>query len=269
MLDIRERARDSHSDMLSMKANLTAEILRRFLEMLPDRAFGDIAKSVRIDPGISNAKRLVADNLEYYGGPMFERIEQAFDAASDHEAMIRVLDERIAEYVNEGWSFDCSYVWAVSVNPGNLVDSAVEIRISESDLVSIATAEDDGYDEHAYDAQQVAHNRSWDDVDWESTSEHRRENGLIRRKSGGRNWEYEDGKFGNPELIEFDTDDLIDAAVDVYLNPRKSSPTTCDPRQFELTLEDLRRRAGIGGWCTEYRRSPFKGSNRHPNSWTI
>jgi len=35
-------------------------------------------------------------------------------------------------------------------------------------------------------------------------------------------------------------------AVDVYLNPRKSSPTIRDPRQFELTLEDLRRRARIG-----------------------
>ena len=53
-------------------------------------------------------------------------------------------------------------------------------------------------------------------------------------------------EFGDPEHIEFDTDDLIDAAVDVYLNPRKSSPTIRDPRQFELTLEDLRRRARIG-----------------------
>jgi hypothetical protein len=52
-------------------------------------------------------------------------------------------------------------------------------------------------------------------------------------------------EFGDPEHIEFDTDDLIDAAVEVYLNPRKSSPTTRDPRQFGLTLEDLRRRAGV------------------------
>jgi hypothetical protein len=58
--------------------------------------------------------------------------------------------------------------------------------------------------------------------------------------------DHEDTEFGDPEHIEFDTDDLIDAAVGVYLNPRKSSPTIRDPRQFELTLEDLRRRAGIG-----------------------
>jgi hypothetical protein len=45
-----------------------------------------------------------------------------------------------------------------------------------------------------------------------------------------------------PESIEFDTDDLIDAAVGVYQNPTKSSPTIRDPRQFELTLEALRRR---------------------------
>jgi hypothetical protein len=79
-----------------------------------------------------------------------------------------------------------------------------------------------------------------------STNGHRREKGLIRRKSGGRSGDYEDVEFGDPEHIEFDTDDLIDSAVDVYLNPRKSPPTIRDPRQFELTLEDLRRRAGIG-----------------------
>ena len=243
---MRERSGDAHSDTLSVKANLNDEILRRFLEMLPHPAFGDVWKSVGIDPATSNAKRLVALYLEYYGGPMFDRIKQAFAAASGHETMIKVLDERIADYVNEGWSFDCSYVWAVPVNPGDLVDSAIEIRISESDLVYIATAEDDSDDEHAYDARKVAYNRSWDDIDWESTNEHRRENKLIRRKSGGRSRDYEDAEFGDPEHIEFDADDLIDAAVDVYLNPRKSSPTIRDPRQFELTLEDLRRRAGIG-----------------------
>jgi hypothetical protein len=245
LLTLRERAEDAHSDMLSVKANLNDEILRRFLEMLPDRAFMDISNSVGIDSAASNAKRLVARHLEFYGGPMFDRIEQAFAAASGHEAMIKALDERIAQYVNEGWSFECSYAWAVFVNPSNLIGSAIEIRISEPDLVYIATSEDDGYDEHAYDAQKVAHNRSWDDVDWETTFEHRRENGLIRRKSESRSWEYEDTEFGNPKNMEFDTDDLIDAAVEVYLNPRKSSPTIHDPRQFELTLEDLRRRAGI------------------------
>jgi hypothetical protein len=246
LLALRERAGDAHSDTLSVKENLNDEILRRFLELLPQPAFSDVSKSVGIDPAKSNAKRLVARHLEYYGGPMFNPIEQAFAAASSHEAMIKALDDRIAEYVNEGWSFDCSYVWAVPVNPGDLVDSAIEIRISERDLVYIVTAEDDGYDEHAYDAQKVAHNRSWDDIDWESTNEHRRENKLIRRKTGGRSRDHEDTEFGDPEHIEFDTDDLIDAAVEVYLNPRKSSPTIRDPRQFELTLEDLRRRAGIG-----------------------
>jgi hypothetical protein len=266
LLALRERAEDAHSDMQSVKADLNDEVLLRFLEMLPHPAFIDVSKSVGIDPATSNAKRqsplraidrkrLVARHLAYYGGPMFDRIEQAFAAASGHQAMIKALDDRIAEYVNEGWSFDCSYVWAVQVNPGDLVNSAIEIRISEWDLVYIATAEDDSDDEHAYDAQKVAYNRSWDDIDWESTNEHRRENKLIRRKAGGRIRDHEDAEFGDPEHIEFDTDDLIDAAVGIYLNPRKSTPTIRDPRQFELTLEDLRRRAGIGGWYTRYPRS--------------
>jgi len=84
-------------------------------------------------------------------------------------------------------------------------------------LVYIVTADDDSDDEHAYEAQKVAHNRSWDDLDLENTSEDRRENGLIRRKSGSRSWDYEDTEFSDPENIEFDTDDLIDAAVEVYL----------------------------------------------------
>src|SRR5207248_7552291 len=96
---------------------------------------------------------------------------------------------------NQGWSFDCSYVWAAPVNPGDLVNSAIEARISEWDLVYIATADDDGDDEHAYDAQKVAHNRSWDDLDLENTFEHRRENGLIRRKSARGPRDYEDIQF--------------------------------------------------------------------------
>ncbi len=253
LLALRERVLDPHFHMLSAKASLDDEILRRFLEMLPERAFAGISNSVGIDPTTTNAKRLVARHLEFYSGPLFDRIEQAFSAASGHEAMIKALDERIAEYVNEGWSFECSYVWVVPVNLGNLPDSAIEIRSSEYDLIYMATAEDDGYDEHAYDAQKVAHNQSWDDLDLEATFEHRRENGLIRRKSGGRHWEYEDAEFGDPEHIEFDSDDLVDAAVEVYLNPRKSSPTIRDPRQFELTLEALRRRAGIGQRFAVYR----------------
>ncbi len=253
LLELRERALDSHSDTLAAKADLNEDTIRRFLEMLPDRAFADIAKSVGIEPTTSNAKRVVARHLEFHGGPLFDRIEQAFAAASGHEAIVRALDERIAEYVNEGWSFDCSYVWAALVNPGNLLDSAIEIRIPEWDLVYMATAEQDGDDEHGYDAQKVAHNGTWDDIDWENTFEHWRENGLIRRKSGGRTWEYEDAEFGDPEHIEFDADDLVDAAVQVY--PRKSSPTIRDPRQFELTLEALRRRAGIGRQLVGHGRS--------------
>jgi hypothetical protein len=72
----------------------------------------------------------------------------------------------------------------------------------------------------------------------------------------GRSWDYEDAESGDPQNLDFDTNDLIDAAVEVYLNPRKSSPTVRDPRQFELTLEDLASRAGIGGWRKRYRRSP-------------
>ena len=256
LLELRERALDSHSDTLSVKATVTAGVLRRFLEMLPHRAFADIASSIRINPAISTAKRQVAQHLEFYGGPIFDRIERAFATASGHEALLKALDNRIAEYVDEGWSFDCSYVWAALVNPSDLLDSVIEIRISEWDLVYIATAEEGGDDEHAYDAQKVAHNRSWDDIDLENTSEHRRENGLIRRKSGRGSWEYEDTQFSDPESIHFDTDDLIDAAVQVYLRPWKSSPTISDPRQFELTLEALRRRAGIAGWSAGYGRAP-------------
>jgi hypothetical protein len=256
LIALRDRAEDTHSDMLSAKANLNDETLRRFLEMLPDRVFADISNSVGIEPTTSNARRLVARHLEFHGGPLFDRIEQAFNAASGHEAMIKALDERIAEYVDAGWSFDCSYVWVVPVNPSDLMNSAIEIRISEWDLVYIAVAGEDDDDEHAYDAQKVAHNASWDDLDLEATFEHRRENRLVRRKSGGRHWEYEDAEFGDPEHIEFDSDDLIDAAVQVYLNPRKSSPTIRDPRQFELTLEALRRRAGIGRQFAGYQQSP-------------
>ena len=45
------------------------------------------------------------------------------------------------------------------------------------DLISIATTQDDGDDERAYDAQKVAYNCSWDDLDLESTFEHRSEGG--------------------------------------------------------------------------------------------
>jgi hypothetical protein len=54
----------------------------------------------------------------------------------------------------------------------------------------------------AHEAQKGAYNRSWDDLDIEATFEHRRENGLIRRKSGGRSRDYEGSEFGEPEHIE-------------------------------------------------------------------
>jgi hypothetical protein len=141
-----------------------------------------------------------------------------------------------------------------ALRASNLLNSAIETRIAEWDLVYIAVAEEDEDDEpeededdeHAYDAPKVRHNGSWDDLDLEATFDRRSESGLIRRKPGGRTWEYEDAEFGDPEHIEFDTDPLIDAAVEGYLNPRKSSPTIRDPRQFELALEALHRRAGIG-----------------------
>jgi hypothetical protein len=34
------------------------------------------------------------------------RARGAFAAASGHEAIIKALDDRIAQYVDEGWSFD-------------------------------------------------------------------------------------------------------------------------------------------------------------------
>jgi hypothetical protein len=102
LLELRERALDSHSDTLSVKATLTDGVLRRFLEILPDRAFADIASSIGINPAISTAKRQVAQHLEFYGGPIFDRVERAFATASGHEALVKALDDRIAEYVDEG-----------------------------------------------------------------------------------------------------------------------------------------------------------------------
>jgi hypothetical protein len=55
LLALRERAEDAHSDMLSAKADLNDEVLRRFLELLPDRAFADISNSVGIDTTALNA----------------------------------------------------------------------------------------------------------------------------------------------------------------------------------------------------------------------
>jgi len=74
-----------------------------------------------------------------------------------------------------------------------------------------------------------------------------------------RGWEYEDAEFGDPEHIEFDPDHLIDAAVEVYLNSRKSSPTVRDPQQFEPTLEDLRRSSAIAA----HGRSPDCAQGKH------
>jgi hypothetical protein len=54
LIELRERAEDAHSDMLSVKTNLTDEILRRFLEMLPNPAFVDISNSVGVNPATSN-----------------------------------------------------------------------------------------------------------------------------------------------------------------------------------------------------------------------
>jgi hypothetical protein len=245
MLELRERAEDAHSGGLTEAAKLDADTLRDFLEALPGRLFSDIALSVGVDARAGNAHRVVAGHLAERGGPVFERIEQAFVAASGHGALIKALDDRVAEYANDGWSFESAYIWAAFVNPSNVIHSAIEIRISEWDLVYMATAGEED-DEHGYDARKIAHRGAWDDVEWESTFERRRENGLIKRKAGAGAWEYEDVEFADPEHIEFDTDDLIDAAVEVYLNPRKAAPTVRDPRQFELTLEALRRRAGLG-----------------------
>jgi len=116
--------------MSSLKANLDENMLRRFLEMLPHRAVAEIASSLGFDPAKSSAKRQLAHHLEFYGGPIFNRIEQAFASASGHEALIKALDDRIAEYLDEGWSFDCGYLWAAPVNPSSQLDSAIEIRIS-------------------------------------------------------------------------------------------------------------------------------------------
>lgn len=253
LLELREHADDTHSDALTAAANLDANTLRRFLEALPHRLFMNIAVSVGADAKAEHAYRAVAGHLAVRGGPIFGRIERAFAAASSHGALIKALNDRIAEYVNDGWNFESAYIWAALVNPSDIMRSTIEIRISEWDLVYMATADEED-DEHGYDAQKMAQNGAWDDVDWESTFEHRRENGLIKRKPGAGVWDYVDAEFGDPAHLKFDTDDLIGAAVELYLNPRNSSPTIRDPRQFELTLEALRQRAGIARTAAMARR---------------
>ena len=252
LLELRERAEDAHSHMPSAKADLDKNTLRRFLETLPHRLFSEIAVAAGVDPTMANAHRLVAHRLDDQGGPIFNRFERAFIDASRHGALIRALDERIAEYANDGWNFEGTYVWAAFVNPNDVISSAIETRIAEHDLVYMATADEED-DEHGYDAYKIAQSGSWDDIDWESTFEHRRANGLIRRKAGGGGWDYVDAAFADPRDIKLDTHDLIDAAVELYVSPRKSSATIGDPRQFELTLEALRRRAGIRPVATSTR----------------
>jgi hypothetical protein len=152
-----------------------------------------------------------------------EQREQAFIGASGHGALIKALDDRIAEYANDGWTFESAYIWAAFVTPSNLLGSAIEIRISEGDLVYMATADEED-DEHGYDAQKIAHSGAWDDVEWESTFERRRENGLIKRKPGGGGWDYVDAEFADPQDMKFDTGDLIDAAVELFVSPRNRRP---------------------------------------------
>jgi hypothetical protein len=91
----------------------------------------------------------------------------------------------------------------VPVNPGDLLDSAIEIRTAEWDLVYIAIAQDDGDDKHAYDAQKVAYDCSWDDLDLESIFEYRSEEGLmvmrgLRLSASGLFWCFW-LRFGQPE----------------------------------------------------------------------
>ena len=121
----------------------------------------------------------------------------------------------------------------------------IETRIAEWDLVHIATAEGDGDDEHAYDAQKVAYNRSWDDLDLESTFEHpTRERpdqaqvregvvGIrgrgIRRPGAHRIRHRRPDRRGGRRLPE---------SEEILSDHR-------EPRQFELTLErSLSRSAG-------------------------
>lgn len=128
LLQLRERAEDAHSDLLTVKAKLDDDTVRRFLELLPARVFADIARSVTVVPAERSAHREAARRLTSYGGPVFDQIEQVFEAASGHEVLVRALDERIAEYVREGWVFECTYAWAVLPNSTELIGSAIEVQ---------------------------------------------------------------------------------------------------------------------------------------------
>jgi hypothetical protein len=59
----------------------------------------------------------------------------------------------------------------------------------------------------------------------------RRENGLIRHKSERGSWEYEDAEFGDPERIEFDTEDLIDAGGRRLPEPEEILSDHREPRE--------------------------------------
>ena len=68
---------------------------------------------------------------------------------------------------------------------------------------------------------------------------------MIAEESGSRSRDYKGSEFGEPGHIG-STPRPHRRGGRGLSEPKKSSPTIRNPRQFELTLEDLRRRAGIG-----------------------
>jgi len=69
---------------------------------------------------------------------MFNRIEQAFAAASGHEAMIKVLDERIASMSTKDGPSSVATLGRAG-EPGNLTEFSDPNTNAEYDLVYMAT----------------------------------------------------------------------------------------------------------------------------------
>lgn len=81
-----------------------------------NRAFVGIAGTVGIDPTAGNAKRLAAKRLTHYGRASVRSDGAGVRCGVRPRAMIKALDQRFAEYVNDGWSFGCSCLGAPIVS---------------------------------------------------------------------------------------------------------------------------------------------------------
>ena len=160
--------------------------------------------------------------------------------------------ERLARYVESGWSFACQNVF---LNIPDDVESlktfvenndAVELRIGEADIIRYAMAgsEDDG-DDVAWEIGQMqgdGSEASWETVDTDNTAERRHEHGLLDSNHRRRD--------GDPWLAGIDTTtkSLTDDFLAV-LQGNQPGGKIHDERQRELNLEgvNLRRLMQLAG----------------------